>query len=57
MAGAPEKGDAKLFLTKLMALIWRAAMPRRARIAPGELVCHTLNRANGRAQLFSKPED
>ena len=32
-------------------------MPRRARIAPGELVYHTLNRANGRAELFSKPED
>jgi len=32
-------------------------MPRRARIAPGELVYHTLNRANGRNELFSKPED
>jgi putative transposase len=32
-------------------------MPRRARIASGELVCHTLNRANGRAELFSEPED
>jgi hypothetical protein len=32
-------------------------MPRRARIAPGELVYHTLNRANGRNDLFSKPED
>lgn len=32
-------------------------MPRRARIAPGELVYHTLNRANGRAELFSKLED
>ena len=31
--------------------------PRRARIAPGELVYHTLNRANGRNELFSKPED
>jgi hypothetical protein len=32
-------------------------MPRRARIAPGELVYYTLNRANGRSELFSKPED
>ena len=32
-------------------------MPRRARIAPGELIYHILNRANGRAELFSKPED
>lgn len=32
-------------------------MPRRARIATGELVYHTLNRANGRNQLLSKPED
>jgi len=33
-------------------------MPRRARIAPGELVYHTLNRANGRNELIcSKPED
>jgi hypothetical protein len=32
-------------------------MPRRARIAPGELVYHTLNLANGRNELFSKPED
>ena len=32
-------------------------MPRRARIVPGELVYHTLNRANGRNELFSKPED
>jgi hypothetical protein len=32
-------------------------MPRRARIAPGDLVYYTLNRANGRNELFSKPED
>lgn len=32
-------------------------MPRRARIAPGELVYHTLNRPNGRNELFAKPED
>ena len=32
-------------------------MPRRARIVPGELVYHTLNGANGRNELFSKPED
>ena len=32
-------------------------MRRRARIAPGELIYHILNRTNGRAELFSKPED
>jgi putative transposase len=32
-------------------------MPRRARIAPGEIIDHALNRANGRSQLFYKPED
>jgi hypothetical protein len=32
-------------------------MPRRARIAPGETIYHALNRANGRNQLFDKPED
>jgi hypothetical protein len=32
-------------------------MPRRARIAPGEIVYHALNRANGRNELFHKPED
>ena len=32
-------------------------MPRRARLAPGEKIYHALNRANGRSQLFDKPED
>lgn len=32
-------------------------MPRRARNAPGGLVYHVLNRANGRLRLFKKPED
>lgn len=32
-------------------------LPRRARIAPGEIIYHALNRANGRSQLFDKPED
>ena len=32
-------------------------MPQRARIAPGEIVYHALNRANGRNELFHKPED
>ena len=32
-------------------------MPRRARIAPSEIVYHVLNRANGRNELFQKPED
>ena len=32
-------------------------MPRRARIAPGEIIYHALNRANGRSQLLDKPED
>jgi hypothetical protein len=32
-------------------------MPRRARIAPGEIVYHALNRANGRNELSHKPED
>jgi putative transposase len=32
-------------------------MPRRARVAPGEIVYHALNRANGRNRLFQKPQD
>jgi len=32
-------------------------MPRGARIAPGEIVYHVLNRANARSELFHKPED
>jgi putative transposase len=32
-------------------------MPRRARIAPGEIIYHALNRANGRSRLFDKPEN
>ena len=35
----------------------RCSMPRRARIAPGEIIYHALNGANGRTQLFDKPED
>ena len=35
----------------------RCSMPRRARIAPGEIIYHALNRVNGRSQLFDKPED
>ena len=50
-------GDANLFLTKLVALIQRGAMLRRARIAPRERVHYTLDRANRRSELFSKSED
>jgi putative transposase len=32
-------------------------MPRQARNAPGGLVYHVLNRANGRLRLFKKPDD
>ena len=32
-------------------------MPRVARKAPGGLVYHVLNRANGRLRLFKKAED
>ena len=32
-------------------------MPGRARIAPGEIIYHVLNRANGRSRLFDKLED
>ena len=32
-------------------------MPRHARQAPGGLVYHVLNRANGKLRLFKKPED
>jgi putative transposase len=32
-------------------------MPRTARIAPGNIVYHVLNRANGRQRLFRKPGD
>ncbi|MCP4251242.1 MAG: hypothetical protein GY778_29750 [bacterium] len=32
-------------------------MPREARVAPGSLVCHALNRAVARLPLLQKPED
>jgi len=32
-------------------------MPRIARLAPGGLVYHVLNRANGRLRLFKKDHD
>ena len=32
-------------------------MPRRARVAPGGVVFHVLNRANGRLRLFKKDAD
>jgi putative transposase len=32
-------------------------MPRTARLAPGGIVYHVLNRANGRLRLFKKPDD
>lgn len=32
-------------------------MPRIARVAPGDVVYHVLNRANGRLRLFKKDED
>ena len=33
------------------------AMPRAARIAPGDMVFHILNRANRRARIFGHPGD
>ena len=38
-------------------IILRARMPRHARIAPGGIVYHCLNRGNGRSALFRKPAD
>ena len=32
-------------------------MPRIARVAPGGMVYHVINRANGRLRLFKKEED
>ena len=32
-------------------------MPRVARVAPGGVVYHVLNRANGRLRLFKKDQD
>ena len=32
-------------------------MPRIARVAPGGLIQHVLNRGNGRMKLFHKPAD
>ena len=47
-----DKGDANLFLDEIDAFDYSVA-----RLAPGGVVCHTLNRANGRNELFSKPQD
>lgn len=32
-------------------------MPRAARIAPGGMIFHVLNRANGRRTIFEQDED
>ncbi len=32
-------------------------MPRTARIAPGEVIFHVLNRANARARIFENDRD
>jgi putative transposase len=32
-------------------------MPRAARLTPGNVVYHVLNRGNGRATVFHKPAD
>ena len=34
-----------------------AVMPRTARISPGGMVFHVLNRANNRDEMFEKDED
>jgi hypothetical protein len=53
-----RKGDANLFLDWVTEIdVCVCSMPRRARIAPGEIIYHALNRANGRSQLFDKFED
>jgi putative transposase len=49
------KGDANS--DSIQSIDVALAMPRRARIAPGEIVYHVLNRANARSELFHKPED
>jgi hypothetical protein len=54
--GEEIKGTRTFFSTKLTPLIIAWRMPRRARIAPGGVVYHTLNRANDPNELFSKPE-
>ena len=32
-------------------------MPRTARVAPGGMIFHVLNRANNRDRMFQTPED
>jgi putative transposase len=51
------KGDIVLLLTAARALARLFGMPRTARAAVGGLCYHVLNRGNGRAEVFHKPED
>ena len=55
MASDRNKGDASLYNRGEAGILPR--MPRMARRAPGGLVYHVLNRANGRLRLFKKEED
>lgn len=36
---------------------YAASMPRTARVQPGGMIFHVLNRGNGRMQIFDKPAD
>jgi len=44
-------GDANLYVSSILV------MPRIARVAPGGIVYHVLNRASGRLRLFKKDDD
>ena len=44
-------------LTRWGVFCYRSAMPRTARVAPGGMVFHVLNRGVARMQLFEKPAD
>ena len=51
-----ERGTVSLIDSHGLAGL-RVAMPRSARVAPGGMVFHALNRGVGRMRLFEKPQD
>jgi putative transposase len=51
-----EGGQARL-LTREAGLLYDLDMPRSARVAPGGMLFHVLNRGVGRMRLFSKEKD
>ena len=56
-SGTDRESGAGTILTRWGVLDYGSAMPRTARVAPGGMVFHVLNRGVARMQLFEKAAD